>query len=44
MTSVVKNCTIGTLNYISPEALMDTNAGNENSPNHNVDNQKFKVK
>lgn len=40
MTSVIKNCPIGTLNYISPEALMDVNAGNNDSPNHNV---KYKV-
>jgi serine/threonine-protein kinase TTK/MPS1 len=40
MTSVVKNCPIGTINYISPEALMDINAGVNDSPNHKV---KFKV-
>ncbi|XP_053987258.1 uncharacterized protein LOC128880815 [Hylaeus volcanicus] len=39
MTSVVKNCPIGTLNYISPEALMDT-GGNSDSPTHNV---KYKI-
>lgn len=39
MTSVVKNCPIGTLNYISPEAVMDI-GGNGDSPNHNV---KYKV-
>ncbi|XP_035742695.1 probable serine/threonine-protein kinase mps1 [Vespa mandarinia] len=39
MTSVVKNCPIGTLNYISPEALMDI-GGNGDSPNHNV---KYKI-
>lgn len=31
MTSVVKNCPIGTLNYISPEALMDISGGSESS-------------
>jgi len=40
MTSVVKNTTIGTLNYISPEALMDI-SGNGDSPTHNV---KYKVR
>lgn len=40
MTSVVKNSTIGTLNYISPEALMDVNSGNNDSPDHNV---KYKI-
>lgn len=40
MTSVLKNCSIGTLNYVSPEALMDVNAGSD-SPNQNV---KYKVK
>ncbi|KAJ8679895.1 hypothetical protein QAD02_015682 [Eretmocerus hayati] len=39
MTSVVKNNTVGTLNYISPEALMDVNGGND-SPNHHT---KFKI-
>ncbi|XP_015433639.1 PREDICTED: serine/threonine-protein kinase SCH9 [Dufourea novaeangliae] len=39
MTSVVKDCPIGTLNYISPEALMDT-GGNSDSPTHNV---KYKI-
>ncbi|KAK2579575.1 hypothetical protein KPH14_010870 [Odynerus spinipes] len=39
MTSVVKNCPIGTLNYISPEALMDIGGGGD-SPNHNV---KYKI-
>ncbi|XP_015596734.1 probable myosin light chain kinase DDB_G0279831 [Cephus cinctus] len=39
MTSVVKNSTIGTLNYISPEALMDI-GGNGDSPNKNV---KYKI-
>lgn len=39
MTSVVKNCPIGTLNYISPEALMDI-GGNSDSPTQNV---KYKV-
>ncbi|KYN14118.1 PREDICTED: probable serine/threonine-protein kinase mps1 [Trachymyrmex cornetzi] len=39
MTSVVKNNTIGTLNYISPEALMDI-SGNGDSPTHNV---KYKI-
>ncbi|KAG5311807.1 TTK kinase, partial [Acromyrmex insinuator] len=39
MTSVVKNTTIGTLNYISPEALMDI-SGNGDSPTHNV---KYKI-
>ncbi|KAL2723815.1 putative serine/threonine-protein kinase mps1 [Vespula maculifrons] len=39
MTSVVKNCPIGTLNYISPEAVMDI-GGNGDSPNHNV---KYKI-
>ncbi|XP_028050394.1 probable serine/threonine-protein kinase mps1 isoform X2 [Monomorium pharaonis] len=39
MTSVVKNNPIGTLNYISPEALMDI-GGNSDSPTHNV---KYKI-
>ncbi|XP_018392994.1 PREDICTED: serine/threonine-protein kinase mph1 [Cyphomyrmex costatus] len=39
MTSVVKNNPIGTLNYISPEALMDI-SGNGDSPTHNV---KYKI-
>ena len=39
MTSVVKNCPIGTLNYISPEALMDI-GGNSDSPTQNV---KYKI-
>nr|XP_003699893.1 PREDICTED: dual specificity protein kinase TTK isoform X1 [Megachile rotundata]XP_012146285.1 PREDICTED: dual specificity protein kinase TTK isoform X1 [Megachile rotundata]XP_012146295.1 PREDICTED: dual specificity protein kinase TTK isoform X1 [Megachile rotundata] len=39
MTSVVKNCPIGTLNYISPEALMDI-GGNSDSSNQNV---KYKI-
>ncbi|XP_058801559.1 probable serine/threonine-protein kinase mps1 [Phymastichus coffea] len=34
MTSVVKNSTCGTLNYISPEALVDVSAGNPESPSH----------
>ncbi|CAD1469945.1 unnamed protein product, partial [Heterotrigona itama] len=39
MTSVIKNCPIGTLNYISPEALMDI-GGNSDSPTQNV---KYKI-
>ncbi|XP_076626372.1 dual specificity protein kinase monopolar spindle 1 isoform X2 [Colletes latitarsis] len=39
MTSVIKNCPIGTLNYISPEALMDV-GGNSDSPTQNV---KYKI-
>ncbi|KOX79370.1 Dual specificity protein kinase Ttk, partial [Melipona quadrifasciata] len=39
MTSVVKNCPIGTLNYISPEALMDIGS-NSGSPTQNV---KYKI-
>lgn len=35
MTSVVKNCPIGTLNYISPEALLDI-GGHSDSATHNV--------
>ncbi|XP_043276203.1 serine/threonine-protein kinase mph1 isoform X2 [Venturia canescens] len=40
MTSVVKNNPIGTLNYISPEALMDIGGNNEDSPTRNV---KYKI-
>ncbi|XP_014203423.1 serine/threonine-protein kinase pakF [Copidosoma floridanum] len=40
MTSVLKNCSIGTLNFVSPEALMDVNAGGSDSPNQNV---KYKI-
>ncbi|XP_066584688.1 uncharacterized protein Mps1 isoform X2 [Prorops nasuta] len=39
MTSVIKNSPIGTLNYISPEALLDI-GGNDDSPNHNL---KYKI-
>lgn len=39
MTSVVKHCPIGTLNYISPEALMDI-GGSSDSPTRN---DKYKV-
>ncbi|XP_050465128.1 uncharacterized protein LOC126858706 [Cataglyphis hispanica] len=39
MTSVLKSNTIGTLNYISPEALMDIGS-NTDSPTHNV---KYKI-
>ncbi|XP_011863190.1 PREDICTED: serine/threonine-protein kinase MPS1 isoform X2 [Vollenhovia emeryi] len=39
MTSVVKNNPIGTLNYISPEALMDI-GGSSDSPTHSV---KYKI-
>ncbi|XP_029679259.1 probable serine/threonine-protein kinase ndrC [Formica exsecta] len=39
MTSVLKSNTIGTLNYISPEALMDIGSKTD-SPTHNV---KYKI-
>ncbi|XP_014231636.1 serine/threonine-protein kinase mph1 [Trichogramma pretiosum] len=45
MTSVVKNSTIGTLNYISPEALLDVNAGNNtNSPTSQCNKYKINHK
>ncbi|XP_012254698.2 serine/threonine-protein kinase MPS1 [Athalia rosae] len=39
MTSVVKNTSLGTVNYISPEAIIDV-GGNGDSPN---DNNKYKI-
>ncbi|KOC66033.1 Dual specificity protein kinase TTK [Habropoda laboriosa] len=39
MTSVIKNCPIGTLNYISPEALMDIGENSDSSS----ENVKYKI-